>query len=324
MNVKEYLITNNLPLLDNPKNIFILEWLEANAFCTPLEISINTKIPLKEINDILQTLYKNALVSFNEEKYKITFNGIKILNKLGLSDIQIKKLLSKTVFKTDELALYQSLFETWRADFLDIYLIFFYMLHKECDDIFHSYSNITSYLSEISVKETYTIVLATLLHDFGNILYTDETSKLMKYYTALYDYSLQNYCLSSEIYHYTSKYWKANTKKSDFSKYISNYFKNKLSRSYINDLESKHQFDNFKLYNFYNKNTINKDFELSYKILTNNTLLNSILTSQNISELSSSLHLTKAQTKFILKSIRSKIDALLPNETVTYIPSFIN
>lgn len=317
MNVKEYVFVNNYPLLDNPKNLFMLEWLETKAFCTPSEISEYTRIPQKEVNDILQTLYKNSLVSFSDERYKITFNGIKMLNSMGLSDLQIKNLLSQTAFKSGELSLYKSLFEIWRTDFLDIYLMFFNILDGAFDDIYQSTSKITSYLSKISTKETYTILVATLLHDMGNILYTNETSKLMNYYTDLHNYCSVNYCYSSEIYHRKSKHWETNTQKSDFSKYVSKYFKDKLFHTYsiyANDLETKQQVRFLKPTKYYAPNTINRDFDLSCEILSNSSLLNSILTSQNLNELSSSLHLTKAQTKFILKNIRAKIDTLLPTE----------
>ena len=68
MNLKEYLVTNNSTLLDNPKNILILEWLEANTLCTPVEISEKTQISLQEVNEIIQILYKNYLISFKSDK----------------------------------------------------------------------------------------------------------------------------------------------------------------------------------------------------------------------------------------------------------------
>lgn len=316
MNTKEYLITNSSPLLDNPKNIFILEWLEANTFCTPLDISKSTKISLTEVNEILQILYKNSLVSFTNEKYKITFNGIKILNKMGLSDLQIKKLLSLTKFKSKELALYQSIFETWRTEFLDTYLFFFYVLDKEYDNTLQAYSNNASCLSEIPNKETYTIFIATMLHDFGSIMYSNETSRLMAYYTNLYEYSLYNYCFSSEIYHHRSDYWEPDTIRSNFSKYISIHLKNKL-HSYTRSKEKKFHIENFNLSKFYRHNTLNDDFDLYYKILTDNTLLNNIINSNTLSDLSISLHLSETQTKFVLKSIRTKINTLLLEENTS-------
>ena len=125
MNVKTYLKTNSSPLLDNPKNILILEWLEGNSFCTLTEISTRTNIPLKEINEIIQILYKNNLVTYNKDKYEITIDGIKLLDKLGLSDIQISSLLNQTDFQPEECSIYKSIFHEWRSNFINIYLLLY-------------------------------------------------------------------------------------------------------------------------------------------------------------------------------------------------------
>lgn len=310
MNVKEYLNINSSPLLDDPQNILLLEWLEANAFCTPAEISKYTKISLNKVNDILHILYKNSLVSFRGEKYKITFKGIKILDKLGLSDLQIQNLLSKTNFINDEYFLYKALFKTWRSNFLDFYLIIYNILDQKWNDVLELYSNSPS-LTKISEKDTYTIFVATLMHDFGSILYADETSRLMTYYTKLYDYSLQNYCFSSEIYHNTSIHWQSNNIKSNFSKLISGYLKTASKPRCVSRCQPT---SDMQMFNWYDVTTLNYDLGLSHKILSNDAFLNSIFDSENFDDLCSNLQLTPAQTKFLLKSIRSKIENLMPTK----------
>lgn len=311
MNVKEYLIINNTPLLDDSKNIFILEWLEANAFCTPLEISQSTNISLGEIHETLQVLYKNSLVSFIGERYKINLNGIKLLNKLGLSDLQINKILEQTKFVAGEYNIYKSIFQTWRMNFSDFYLIIL--------QIINDYENVCNLFwdSTTSIEESYSIFVATLFNEFGNVLYTDETSELMNHYTDLYNFSSVNYCYSSEIYRTAICSWDPNSNKIIFSKNISDYLRKKLFNLSFTFLENKKQIENLNFFNLYNSNDINRDLELSYKISTNNMLLDNILSSQNIKELRDQINLTESQTKFILKSIRSKIDNLLLNENET-------
>ena len=304
MNVKEYLLINNTPLLNDSKNVFILEWLEANSFCTPFEISQSTNISLSEIHKILQVLYKNSLISLIDEKYKINLNGIKLLNKLGLSDLQINKMLEQTKFVTGEYNIYKSIFRTWRMNFTDFYLIILQII-KDYDSVYNLFWN-----SNSSIEDSYSIFIATLFNKFSNVLYTNETSELMNHYIDLYNFSSVNYCYSSEIYHTKICNWDSKSNNIIFSKNISDYLNHKL----FNSLENKKQAENFNFLNLNYSNNINHDFELSYKISTNKILLDNILSSQNIKELKKRLNLTELQTRFILKSIRSKINNLLLSE----------
>lgn len=316
MNIKEYLQTNNSPLFENPKNILILEWLEANAFCTPIEISKNTHILLQEVNEILQILYKNSLISFNEDKYAISSKGIELLNKLGFSDLQITNLLNQTDFKKDEYLIYKSIFETWRSQFLNYYLVMSNIIKNQCDNICLPYFSKT----EVPKKKSYTsMFIVTLLHELAHVLYTDENSLLMNYYTALYDYSFLHYCTSSEIYHSESKYWKTDNNKNQFSAYIRNTLRKGFTTAFLYLTTPKTEIDdkNLVLNEIYKIYHLNQDFALSHKISANNELLNNIFICNDIKQLSATLHLTESQTKFILKSIRSKIDILLPSETDT-------
>lgn len=316
MNIKEYLQTNNSLLLETPKNILILEWLEANSFCTPIEISNNTHISLQEVNEILQILYKNSLISFNENKYVISSKGIQLLNKLGFSDLQIANLLDQTDFEKEEYSIYKSILETWRSQFLDYYLVMSSIIENECDNI------CLPYFSSFKApkKKNYTsIFVATLLHELAHILYTNENSLLMNYYTILYNYSFVNHCFSSEIYHFNSKHWKTDSEKNDFSKYV----RDSLRKKWINIFlclttpEGKPQSKYITLNETYNTYHLNQDFALSHKIANSSELLNSIFACKDLKQLSTMLHLTETQTRFILKSIRSKIDGLIPNEVDT-------
>ncbi len=308
MNIKTYLTTNSSPLLDNPKNVLILEWLEGNSFCTLTEISTKTNIPLKEISEILQILYKNNLVICIEDKYKITTDGIKLLDKLGLSDLQISTLLDQTDFQPEECSIYKSIFHEWRSNFTNIYLFFSYTLENEYENIFNSLSHIFS-----SKKSGKTVFMASLLHHFSQILYTEESSNLMKYYNELFEFSYINHCLSSEIYHSTSKYWNPDK---NYMLLINNLniSSNALWQKTIHTLN---KFDNTIKNNIliiprnHNINNINYDFSTGYDLLKNPELLSKIFTSKNIVELSKEFNWTEYQAKFILKSIRSKIDALL-------------
>lgn len=318
MNIREYLKTNDFPLFETPKNILILEWLEANAFCTPIDISKNTHIPLQEVNEIVQILYKNYLISFSGDKYAISPKGIVLLNKLGFSDIQITKLLNQTEFEKDEYLIYKSILETWRSQFLDYYLVMTNIIKNHCDNICLQYFS----RADVPKKKNYTsIFIVTLLHELAYVLYTDENSLLMNCYTTLYDYSLSNHCVSSEIYHLESKCWKADNKKNEFSSYIRNTLRKKFTTVflYLNTSKTEKKDRNLLLNELYKTYHLNQDFDLSSKIATNNELLNSIFTCNDIKQLSACLHLKEIQTKFILKSIRSKIELLLSNETdITY------
>lgn len=316
MSIKEYLQTNNSPLFETPKNILILEWLEANIFCTPIEISKNIHLSLQEVNEILQILYKNSLISFYEDKYIISSKGIELLNRLGLSDLQITNLLNQTDFEEDEYTIYKAIFKTWRAEFLDYYLIISNLIKNECDNI------CLPYFSDLKIpkKKNYTsIFVATLLHEVGHILYTNEKSLLMSHYTDLYYYSLANHCSSSEVYHFKSDYWKTDNTKSDFCVFIINSLRKQWANFFLclphhqSNTENNYLF----LKNTYNTYHLNQDFALSHKIATDVDLLNSIFTCKNLKQLSDMLHMTETQAKFVLKNIRSKIDCLLPSETDT-------
>lgn len=306
MNVKEYLMTNSSPLLDNPKNILILEWLEANSFCSPIEISTRINLPIQEINEIIQILYKNNLITFCNNKYKITTNGIKLLDKLGLSDLQITSLMGKTDFQEEEYSIYKSIFHEWRSNFLDIYLFISYTLENEYNDICMSFSDFI-----LSPKTGHSILIASLFHNFAQILYTEENSNLMKYYNDLFEYSFMNHCVSSELYHTTSKYWSPNEKHVQL---ISN-FHNSLN------LFCETSIHTFIFPEKYEIGNINNDFSISYNLITDPKLLSKIFISQNLDELSKKFNWTEQQTKFFLKSIRSKVDTLLQtgetNETVS-------
>lgn len=305
MNSKTYLMTNSIPLLDNPKNILILEWLEGNSFCTLAEISSKTNIPLKEVSEIIQILYKNNLVTYNSDKYEITIDGINLLDKLGLSDLQISTLLNKTDFQPDEYSIYKSIFHEWRSNFLSIYLFIFDTIENKYDSICMPFSHIVS-----SSGTGHSILIASLFHKLGQILYMEETSNLMKYYTALYEYSFKNHCLSSEIYHTTSKYWNPDKEHIILFNHFhssAESFIHKLQH-YCNNIESN---DNVILLETHNPNNINYDFSISYNLITHPNLLSKIFIAQNLAELSKEFNWTESQAKFILKSIRSKIDTLL-------------
>lgn len=308
MNVKTYLMTNSSPLLDNPKNILILEWLEGNSFCSPTEISTRTNIPLKEVNNIIQILYKNNLVAYNKNKYEITIDGIKLLDKLGLSDLRISTLLEQTDFQSEEYAIYKSIFHEWRSNFLNIYLFISDTIENEYNNLYMSLSNVAS-----SSKTGHSILIASLFHKFAQILYTEENSLLMKYYNSLFEYSLLNHCISSEIYHYNSKYWEPNKNRI----MLYNKVEKSLNVSWLQifqslcDMQSKKGNNYFKLYGNYNVNDLNYDLLLSYNIMKNSELISKIFTSQSLNELSQEFNWTEYQTNFILKSIRTKIDNLL-------------
>lgn len=311
MNVKTYLMTNSSPLLDNLQNILILEWLEGNSFCTLNDISTRTNIPLNQVNEIIQILYKNNLIMCSEDKYKITTEGIKLLDKLGFSDLQISTLLNQTEFQPEEYSIYKSIFHEWRNNFTTTYLFIFNTIENEYENICKSLSHVFS-----SKSTGKTVLIASLLHKFSRILYTEESSNLMKYYNKLFEYSFVNHCLSSEIYHSTSKYW------SQDKNYI--LLINHLNDS-LNDFCGKtiHTLDKFDvainnnyilLLGNHDINNINHDFSTSYNLLKHPELLSKIFTSQNIVELSGEFNWSEYQAKFILKCIRSKIDSLLLTE----------
>lgn len=312
MNVKTYLMTNSSPLLDNPKNILILEWLEGNSFCTLTEISTRTNIPLKEVSEIIQILYKNNLVTYIEDKYEITNDGIKLLDKLGLSDLQISTLLEQTDFQPEEYAIYKSIFHEWRSNFLSTYLFISDTIENEYNNICMSFSNIWA-----SPKIGHSIFTASLLHKFAQILYTEETSKLMMHYNALFEYSLFTHCLSSEVYHTTSKYWKSDKKRvlliNSLDDEINTFLKKSLHVLYPSNIITENNIfivpGNHDI-----RNNINYDFSTSYNLIKDPELLNKIFTSQNLTELTEEYNWTEYQAKFILKSIRSKIDVLLQPE----------
>ena len=138
----------------------------------------------------------------------------------------------------------------------------------------------------------------------------------MKNYANLFDFSFVNHCFSSEIYHCSSKHWKTDNNKRKFSKYISNsldkIWYSKFSEG-INFRINKEK-ENLLLKNVFNLSYINNDFALSRELLTNNILLNQIFACKDLKELSSTLHLTELQTKFILKNIQSKVSHLLQKD----------
>lgn len=312
MNIKTYLMTNSSPLLDNPQNILILEWLEGNSFYTLKEISARTNIPLNQVSEIIQILYKNNLVTYIEDKYKITTEGIKLLDKLGLSDLQISTILDQADFQTEEYAIYKSIFHEWRANFLSIYLLFFDAIDNVYNDICNSFSHIIE-----SPKMGHSLLIASLLHEFSYILYQKENSNLMKYYNILFDYSFTNYCISSEVYHTNSNFWTTDTNRI----VLINNFNNSLNTLWKKSNHKLLHFNSFIKNNVlfmpgYHdiKHNINHDFSISHNLITNPELLGKIFISQNLTELSKEFNWTEYQTIFILKSIRSKIDALLLTE----------
>ena len=60
------------------------------------------------------------------------------------------------------------------------------------------------------------------------------------------------------------------------------------------------------------KTDLNNDLSLTTKVISNNDeILLYIFSSSDINHLAEKMNLTEVQTRFILKSIRSRIDALL-------------
>lgn len=311
MDIKTYLMTNSSPLLDNPQNILVLEWLERNSFYTLKEISARTNIPLNQVSEIIQILYKNNLVTYIEDKYKITTEGIKLLDKLGLSDLQISTILDQTDFQTVEYSIYKSIFHEWRTNFLNVYLLFFYTIDNEYDNICSQFSNIIE-----SPRLSHSLSITLLVHELAHILYKKENSNLMTYYTELFDYSFTNYCFSSEVYHTNSKFWTPDTNRKVFI----NNFSNSLKKIW---LKRNHKLFNTNssiknnIWIISDNHDINHDFSTSHNLITTPELLGKIFITQNLTELSKEFNWTEEQTIFILKSIRSKIDALLLTEKQT-------
>lgn len=311
MSVKEYLVKNSTPFLDNYKNVLMLEVLESNAFSTPNEMAEYTRIPLNEVNEILQILYNNSLVSFNKERYKITNNGINVLNRMGLSDIQIINLLENTQFKAEEYNIYKSLFEVCRKDFLDYYLVFAKVLGKiwqmECEDI------IKKFCADIDdaamKKESYSFIIAILIHDFAQILYTDETSKLMNYYTKLYNYSMNNSCISTKVYHSSKRKKQIDKDERDVAVERAKEILEKTM--YQKQVTFENYDTNWNNWIRSKKYNINNDFKLSNSILHNDDLVNKIFLNNDIEQLAKALNISKIQTRFVLKNIKSKVDSLL-------------
>lgn len=315
MNAKTYLVANSSPLLDNPKNILILGWLEGNSFCTLTEISTRTNISLKEISEIILILYKNNLVAYNKDQYEITIDGIKLLDKLGLSDLQITTLLDQTDFQPEEYSIYKSIFHEWRSNFLSIYLFIFDTIENKYNNICMPFSSILS-----SSKMGNSLLIASLLHKFAQILYMEENSLLMKHYNRLYEYSFLNHCVSSEIYHYTSEFWKPNNNRiklyHNFEKSLELFLQQTFQSLCDMPFESKKGIKYTKLHGAYDLTTLklgdlNYDLLLCNDIVKNNEILSKIFACENLNELSQEFNWTQYQAKFILKSIRTKIDNLL-------------
>lgn len=202
MNIRDYLFINSEPLLDDERNIIVLEWLEGQGNSTAKKIATSLNISECDTNKILQTLYKNTFITCEDNKYEIAPWGIDLLDSFGLSDFQINKVLVYTNFLDEEQKIYKEIFKTLRKDFLDIYLVIVTHLRKESNILAHykfdaglymnhlsSNNKIDNNASEtISYREFSTIFLSCFVYLTSSILYTDEKSNLISSYMSLINY----------------------------------------------------------------------------------------------------------------------------------------
>lgn len=310
MNLKEYLQVNSEPILNDERNIFILLWLERKGYATENGISKTTNIPIQDINEILQLLYKNGLISIWEDGYRITGQGIDLLDTLGYSDMQIQELLSLTAFTETEYDLYKGLFVTYRKRHLGIYLFFIQTLENERKELFKESKLIVRGEVDIGKKEYLTLWIANIFHVLAHIVYTNEESNLINYYNKIYDFSKINYCFSSEIYHNEyNELWSHSKARDQINHFIIGNFKDRISE-YMSKLSEKQA----SRLNSYLLLDINRDLKISNQILNQDSeIFNVLFSSKNILELSRKLNLSEIQTKFVLKSMQSKINELLGN-----------
>lgn len=309
MGLKDYISINTQPILENKKNIFLLLWLEKKGFATVSDISKSTNISTSEIICILQILYKNELVSVFEDEYKITPQGIQFLDILGYSDMQIHELLSQTSFNGLEYEIYDEMFSLYRKNYLDIYLF----MISAMDNLEHSLEEdiiIELDKFEFTKSEYMTLVYVNLFHQVGHIIYATNETNLFNLYNKLFSYSETTYCFSSEKYHLESSflwYQARSTKRDLFNDIISRRFDTLLS-NYFTKLSINNES---KLYNYLLLD-INADLKLSNQIFNDNRLmLNNLFTFNSLHEVAHKLDISVIQSKFILKSLQSKINELM-------------
>lgn len=305
MNLKEYLEINTEPILSNEKNIFVLLWIERQGYSTISELYKTTNIPINDITEVLHTLYKNGLISIQQDTFRITKQGIELLDLLGYSNLHIENWLASTSFANTEYNLYNDLFELYRKNHLEVYLIIVFIVSNEKKIFKESYRLLESSKENISAKDYRSLLYANIFHEFAFILRIEANSKdLISSYNKIFDYSESCYCYSSEIYHNASIKWQSSKLRSILNSSIRNSFQQIISK-YIDTSALK----------AYLGLDINGDLQLTNQILNNNRLLTKdLFVAKEVTSLAQKLNLSKVQTLFILKSLQAQIEELINNE----------
>lgn len=279
MNIKEY-IANNYLLLNDSVNILILSWIEKEGYVTSEELSKSIGITKKKTHEIIHKLYNNDLIATENDYYKISYSGIKLINKLGLRDSIINSIISKIELNKHERILYRKLLLEYRETSLNDYCRSNKLIKI-----------LNSNLKKEKEQSEFYIITLSLISNIANTIYNcpKQNFALFEAYKECYDYMINNNeCYTRDIFNYV----KFNT----------------VIEFELSSIPEEANFERIKK----NYLSLNESVEMYNSFLKNHALdLNLLLLSNSINDYAEKLNISNIQAEFIISYIKNKCGLLL-------------
>ena len=123
------------------------------------------------------------------------------------------------------------------------------------------------------------------------------------------------FLLNSTMNHDSSAYWNRSVFKDRYFNDTINKIRTHLSTKNRSDYPSEYVNTLNKLRSMLSKYSLKKDLLKSFNIVNEQSeLLNHVFSSSDIGQLARTLSITEEQAKFVLRSVRARIDNILPDE----------
>ena len=308
--MKEYLSNNLTPLFNDKINFLVLLWIEKEGMITTEKLVEDIGLSLKKMNQVICNLFINNLIQTNSFGHQINDNGVNALNKLGLRDVTVNKLMSRVKFKKVEKQLYKELLLNFRDISLDDYLnnnfyINYYTKSFENNNLNYNKNDyiISTFIEDESLRDTFIFILITISNTYDTIFKNfDKSASLFQSYIKLYNYTYNHNCFTKDIIEYLEKSLPQNLELSSDSFLISNQ-----TLKY----ENKKNMLNFKL--FLSKyNSLNQNIYFYNQFFNENKFfLETLMSSKSLDEIAIKSNISKEQASLIISNINQKCEELL-------------
>ena len=292
--MKEYLSNNLTPLFNDKINFLVLLWIEKEGMITTEKLVEDIGLSLKKMNQVICNLFINNLIQTNSFGHQINDNGVNALNKLGLRDVTVNKLMSRVKFKKVEKQLYKELLLNFRDISLDDYLNNNFYINDYI---------ISTFIEDESLRDTFIFILITISNTYDTIFKNfDKSASLFQSYIKLYNYTYNHNCFTKDIIEYLEKSLPQNLELSSDSFLISNQ-----TLKY----ENKKNMLNFKL--FLSKyNSLNQNIYFYNQFFNENKFfLETLMSSKSLDEIAIKSNISKEQASLIISNINQKCEELL-------------